>query len=113
MTKLVYFIAAFTALAATIDVARAQGAGDPKAGLALASQVCARCHATAAGQGDSPNSLAPRFPDLAATPGMTGTALFVALTTPHAGMPMFEFTDVQRNDIISYFLSLRKSDPQK
>jgi hypothetical protein len=31
----------------------------------------------------------------------------VALTTPHAGMPMFVLTATQREDIIAYILSLR------
>jgi mono/diheme cytochrome c family protein len=30
----------------------------------------------------------------------------VALTTPHAGMPMFTLTSVQRDDVIAYILSL-------
>jgi mono/diheme cytochrome c family protein len=44
---------------------------------------------------------------LATTPGMTSVALMVALTTPHAGMPMFMLTADQREDIIAYILSLR------
>ena len=48
-----------------------------------------------------------QFPDLATTPGMTSTALLVALTTPHAGMPMFTLTSEQRDDIIAYILSLK------
>jgi hypothetical protein len=48
-------------------------------------------HATAAEQDRSPNAQAPRFVDLAAASGMTNAALLVALTTPHAGMPMFTF----------------------
>jgi hypothetical protein len=35
-----------------------------------------------------PNSQAPTFLELATEPGMTITALSVALTTPHAGMPI-------------------------
>jgi hypothetical protein len=38
---------------------------------------------------------------------MTTVALTVALTTPHAGMPMFMLTADQRGDIIAYILSLR------
>jgi hypothetical protein len=38
---------------------------------------------------------------------MTAIALTVALTTPHAGMPMFMLTVDQRADIIAYILSLR------
>ena len=38
---------------------------------------------------------------------MTSAALTVALTTPHAGMPMFELAADQRRDVIAYILSLR------
>ena len=38
---------------------------------------------------------------------MTSAALMVALTTPHAGMPMFTLTGKERDDIIAYILSLR------
>jgi mono/diheme cytochrome c family protein len=38
---------------------------------------------------------------------MTVAALTVALTTPHAGMPMFMLTAEQREDVIAYILSLR------
>jgi mono/diheme cytochrome c family protein len=53
------------------------------------------------------NSRAPTFLELATAPGMTIAALSVALTTPHAGMPMFRFTTEQREDVIAYILSLR------
>jgi mono/diheme cytochrome c family protein len=83
----------------------AQPAGDPKVGFALAQQVCSVCHAIEKGQ-VSPNSNAPTFMQLAATPGMTSTALLVALTTPHAGMPMFRLTTEERQGVIAYILSL-------
>ena len=107
MTKLISCVSTLLALAAAVDFGHAQAAGDPKEGLALSQQVCTRCHATVPGQVRSPNSRAPRFPDLATTPGMTSTALLVALTTPHAGMPMFTLTSEQRDDIIAYILSLK------
>jgi len=94
------------------SAARAQEAGDPQRGLSLARQVCAECHAIEAQQLRSPNPRAPTFPELATTSGMTNAALAVALTTPHAGMPMFRLTDAQRADIISYILGLRQSGPQ-
>lgn len=106
MTKLISYFAIALTLAAVDVKANAQGLGDPKAGLALAQQVCSACHATIAGLDRSPNSKAPTFLDLAATPGMTRTALLVALTTPHAGMPMFRLTAKERDDIIAYILSL-------
>jgi hypothetical protein len=43
----------------------------------------------------SPNSRSPTFSELATTPGMTSIVLTVALTTPHAGMPMFMLTAEQ------------------
>jgi mono/diheme cytochrome c family protein len=106
MTKFLSCFAIALTLAAAIGDAKAQSVGDPKEGLAMAQQVCAECHATVAGQDRSPNAQAPTFVNLAATPGMTRTALLVALTTPHAGMPMFMLTDKQRDDIIAYILSL-------
>jgi len=81
--------------------------GNRETGLALAQQVCSECHAIRAGQARSPNSRSPTFSELATTPGMTSIALTVALTTPHAGMPMFMLTAEQREDIIAYILSLR------
>jgi mono/diheme cytochrome c family protein len=38
---------------------------------------------------------------------MTGAALMVALTAPHAGMPMFMLSRDEREDIIAYILSLK------
>jgi mono/diheme cytochrome c family protein len=106
MTKLMSCFAIALALAAPVGNVNAQGVGDPTEGLAVAQKVCAECHATVAGQDRSPNAKAPTFVNLAATPGMTRTALLVGLTTPHAGMPMFILDDKQRDDIIAYILSM-------
>jgi mono/diheme cytochrome c family protein len=106
VTKFILCLATLIAFSAAASEAQAQKVGNPKEGLALVQQVCSRCHATVAEQDRSPNAEAPRFVDLASTPGMTGTALMVALTTPHAKMPMFEFSSDQRDDIIAYILSL-------
>jgi mono/diheme cytochrome c family protein len=81
--------------------------GNPQQGLAEARQVCSECHAIQRGEVRSPNSRSPTFVELANTPGMTATALLVALTTPHAGMPMFILTSEQRQNIIAYILSLK------
>jgi mono/diheme cytochrome c family protein len=94
----------FLALSAVSHV-HAQAVGDPQNGLALAQQVCSECHAIRRGR--SPSSQAPTFVELATAPGMTTAALSVALTTPHAGMPMFQLTAEQREDVIAYILSLR------
>jgi len=94
-------------MATAVDVCQADTVGDPHNGLALAQQVCAQCHATIAELARSPDLRAPTFSELKSAPGMTRTALLVALTTPHAGMPMFTLSSEQRDDIIAYILSLR------
>ena len=91
-------------LAGSAATAQAQ---DPQGGAQWANNVCAECHATRAGQAQSPNGRAPTFVELANAPGMTSAALTVALTSPHAGMPMFVLTSEQRQDIIAYILSLK------
>jgi mono/diheme cytochrome c family protein len=97
----------FLALSVAVSQVWGQEIGDLQNGLALAQQVCSECHAIRRGQVRSPNSGAPTFLELATAPGMTIAALSVALTTPHAGMPMFRFTTEQREDVIAYILSLR------
>ena len=98
-------LAAFLTLSA-VGPGHAQ-VGAPQEGRALAQEVCSECHAIEKGQVRSPNVRSPAFSELATTPGMTPVALMVALTTPHAGMPMFVLTTDQREDIIAYILSLR------
>jgi mono/diheme cytochrome c family protein len=94
-------------LATTIAVPVHAQSQDLQNGLALARRVCSECHAVQRMEQRSPNARAPTFEQLAATPGMTQTALTVALTTPHAGMPMFRLIPEQRADIVAYILSLR------
>jgi len=86
----------------------ASAQGDLAVGLSVAAQVCSECHAIAKAQIRSPNSRSPTFTELAKTPGMTAAALTVALTTPHAGMPMFILTPDQRAGVIAYILSLKE-----
>ena len=98
-------LATFLALSA-VGPGHAQ-VGNAQEGRAWAQAVCAACHAVGRGQFPSPNARSPTFSELATAPGMTSVALMVALTTPHAGMPMFMLTADQREDIIAYILSLR------
>lgn len=98
-------------LAVAASVAQAQTVGDPAPGLSLARQVCSECHDVLAPATRSPNPKAPTFVDIATMPGMTATALTIALTTPHAGMPMFRLTDAQRADLIAYILGLTAPAP--
>src|SRR5437016_385838 len=106
--KHVIAAAALVAISIASYDTHAQSAGDLTAGVAMARQVCSECHAVVKGQGRSPNSRSPTFVELANAPGMTAMALTVALTTPHAGMPMFVLTVDQRANIIAYILSLKE-----
>jgi mono/diheme cytochrome c family protein len=96
-----------TVLALSVVASHVHAQGSPQRGLAEAQQVCSECHAVQRGQVRSPNSKSPTFVELATAPGMTATALLVALTTPHAGMPMFILTTEQRENVIAYILSLK------
>ncbi|HLK83164.1 MAG TPA: c-type cytochrome [Xanthobacteraceae bacterium] len=85
----------------------AQDAGDVGHGREIAQTICSACHVVAKGQLVSPNSEAPPFPALAATPGMTVMALTAALLTSHRRMPNIILQPDERRDVIAYILSLK------
>ena len=93
-------------LAAAATPALAQDAG---AGHALASRVCRSCHVVDAGQ-PKPRmiTIGPAFVDIANTRGMTPTALYAFLQTPHAKMPNLILTPQEAADVIAYIRSLRQ-----
>jgi mono/diheme cytochrome c family protein len=105
-----HVICLVTVLALSAAASHVHAQGNPQTGLALAQQVCSECHAVGKGQVRSPTSRAPTFVELATAPGMTTTALLVALTTPHAKMPMFILTVEQRESVIAYILSLKEGN---
>ena len=86
----------------------AQELGDAQAGLFVARQVCTPCHADLAGQTNSPNRQAPSFEQIARVPGMTVTALTVALQTSHATMPNIMLEPNELRDVATYIVSLNK-----
>ena len=80
--------------------------GDPQAGFEYAHAVCAACHAIS--QEKSPNPKAPRFKDVANTPGMTPTALKVWLQNAnHPTMPNIMIRGQELRNLIAYILSLK------
>ena len=81
--------------------------GDPSAGAAYAQQVCAKCHAIDR-TGTSPEPTAPPFKDVANTPGMTGTALRVWLSTSHPTMPNIIVEPTDMDHVIAFILSLKE-----
>ena len=85
----------------------AQEIGSAARGLALAQQVCARCHAVQKQQTQSPNDDAPAFQTIASVPGMTAIALSAALHTSHQTMPNLVLDPDDLADIVAYILSLK------
>ena len=98
---------AMVLLIAVTSRAGAQQAGDPLKGAALARSVCAQCHAVQNGQLRSPNPMAPSFSNLAKWPGMTDMALRAWLQSSHPVMPNIILDEDQRNNVITYILSLK------
>jgi mono/diheme cytochrome c family protein len=88
--------------------AMAQQAGDPGAGAAYAKQYCSKCHAIGDTQ-ISPEPKAPRFKDIANTPGMIPAVLDVWLRRPHLYMPNIVVEADQIDNVIAYIMSLKKS----
>jgi mono/diheme cytochrome c family protein len=76
-------------------------------GRQIAQTICIACHVVAKDQRVSPNSEAPPFPMIAATPGMTSIALTAALLTSHRLMPNIILEPDERRDVIAYILSLK------
>jgi mono/diheme cytochrome c family protein len=79
-----------------------QQAGDPAAGKRLAEATCFHCH----GAPDAPLK-APAFSAIATMPSTTAQSLGVFLRTSHPTMPNLMLTNVERDDVIAYILSLR------
>jgi len=110
-------LAFFTALLLA-PAASAQVVGDPQAGQGIAMEICSTCHAVRPGEGidPSPDPLpfdeleALPFEDIANTPGVTATVLFVWLTSSHPTMPNIVLEDEDLRNVVAYILSL-KDDP--
>jgi mono/diheme cytochrome c family protein len=79
---------------------------DAAAGEAYAEQVCAQCHAIHR-TGLSPEPAAPPFRNVAATPGITETALRVWLSTSHPTMPNIVVEPQDMDNVIAYISTLK------
>ncbi|MDF2973975.1 MAG: cytochrome c [Microvirga sp.] len=94
-------------LALPASPSQAQEMGSRSQGLALAREICAPCHAILKGGDPSPDPSAPSFEVVASVPGMTSTALSVALRTSHATMPNIILDDRELQDLSAYILGLK------
>ena len=79
-----------------------------RAGRQLADTQCAQCHGVDR-KAQSTNPAAPAFEDIANVPGMTATALTVALRTSHQSMPNIIVQGRDAENIIAYILSLKRT----
>jgi mono/diheme cytochrome c family protein len=82
--------------------------GDMRAGLAVAQNTCAACHAIRKGQ-QSANARAPAFEKIATVPGMTAIALQASLQTSHRSMPNLILSTEDRRNVVAYILSLQRN----
>lgn len=88
--------------------AQAESLGNVGEGQAYARAHCAECHAVEQASDDiSPDFAAPRFVDVANTPGMTERALAVWLQTSHPTMPDLIIPEADRDNLIAYIMSLK------
>jgi mono/diheme cytochrome c family protein len=87
---------------------RAQQLGDAMKGMEYASQMCSECHAVRREEPMSPMPDAPRFEDIANSPGKTSIALTAWFQTSHPTMPNISMSHAEIGDIVEYILSLRK-----
>ena len=80
--------------------------GDPQVGFDYAHATCAACHAIS--EEKSPVATAPRFKDVANTPGMTPTALMVWLqNAQHPTIPNLMIKGQELRNVAAYILSLK------
>jgi mono/diheme cytochrome c family protein len=104
--KLVLLIAPILSFS-ILEGAYAQPTESVEAGHRLAKESCAQCHGVDK-KGYSANPSAPAFEDIANVPGMTRTALTVAMRTSHRSMPNLVIEGRDAADIITYILSLKE-----
>jgi mono/diheme cytochrome c family protein len=86
-----------------------QDLGSAMQGHMLAETVCAECHAVEKGALRSRNIQAPKFEDIANTPGMTPMAVKVWLRSAHREMPNLVLKTDEVDDVIAYLATLRHS----
>jgi mono/diheme cytochrome c family protein len=102
------FAAALAGMAMQAGMSAAQELpGDPAAGLEYARAICADCHDVEREWDDLAAFYGPAFVDIAAMPSTTVMSLRVFLRTPHENMPNLILSEQDRDNVISYILSLK------
>ena len=106
---MVWWIVLMAWVLATSHV-QAQQIDQVRRGHSLAKFACAQCHSVEKRFRRSPDAAAPRFEDIANSPGMTAARISVALqTTPHRKMPNVRLNRDDLSDLTNYILSLKRA----
>lgn len=111
MRRTIAAVSCLAAFALGICPALADDIGNPARGLDYAQAHCAGCHAILKDETESPNPDSPAFAAVAATPGITRTALSVFLQSPHPTMPNLIIAGEDADNLIAYILSLKPVTP--
>ncbi len=98
------------ALGAAAPALAVENQADVIRGKAYATQMCGSCHGVNAADETSPAEKAKTFPQIAATPGMTGMAITAWMHSDHPTMPMLIVRPEHLDAIIAYILSLKPAE---
>ena len=95
-------------MAAALLLGSQAEAADPRAGRAFAVENCSRCHAIGT-SGASPNRQAPPFRIVARRYKLEDLeeAFAEGIVTGHPGMPEFELTPRQIDDLLAHLRQVR------
>lgn len=104
--RLVLGLLAIAATLIAADAGRAQVVGDVHAGREVATSLCVQCHQIESANRD-PGRIPPDFGAIADMASQTALSLRVFLQTPHGGMPRYQLTRDETDDVIAYILSLK------
>jgi len=110
-TLLIYCLALFVLAGCGAELSAETRRPSPAEERQSLLNECAQCHDISRGGGVSPNLLAPRFSDVARHPSTTALSLRVFLQSMHQNMPDFLLSARERDEIISYILSLKPNKP--
>jgi len=104
---------ALVALASTASLGLCPGPAAAQSlverGRAVAERVCAECNPVGSAATGRPRQGPASFEAIANTPGMTAMALTIWLETPHRDMPHILLEPQERDAVVAYITSLKRT----
>ena len=89
----------------------AHAQGDSRAGRAIAQRSCVQCHDIEAGDRDN-FRIAPAFQIVADDPAITEATLRTFFETPHVNGQSARLKPGEKEDVLTYILTLKRSRPR-